>query len=104
MPTRSKKIDEVVNAVDEALTEISKDHTNILKALNKIADRLNELSAKLDTLDELYKLYEALEGKVMSALDDLEKIRKSLYWHRQTVEKKTYRKTYRYSGKKSRKR
>ena len=104
MPARSKSLDEVVNAVDEALTEISKDHTNILKALSKIADRLNELSAKLDTLDELYKLYEALEGKVMSALDDLEKIRKSLYWHRQTVEKqRTYRKTYRY-GKKSRKR
>ena len=97
-----------MNAVDEALTEISKDHTNILKALNKIADRLNELSAKLDMLDgrtnDLYKLYEALEDKIMNTLGDLEKIRKSLYWHRQTVEKKTYRKTYRYSGKKSRKR
>mgnify|MGYP000563044074 FL=1 len=108
MPAHSKKLDEVINAVDEALTEISKDHTNILKALNKIADRLNELSTRIDVVadraNELYKLYEALEDKIMNTLGDLEKIRKSLYWHRQTMEGskkgRQYTKKYGTGGKK----
>jgi len=104
-------------SIQETLNQISKDYGNIKWELDKIRTTVNTIETFInEDLDQtLEKIIQLLQGIVdkqekieeqlvdlfndhSSIMEILDKIRKSLYWHRQTIEnqqQKSTKKQYR---------
>ena len=91
-----KKTESIDKSYIEALKQVSNDISNLAKAIHKIVDNMEiqnkQYNDMLKSIQELAKSMNEIVEKISNMETRLEKLSKSLYWHRRTIENQQYQK------------